>query len=94
MRERDIEKYFAKKVKEAGGKSYKFTSPGHAGVPDRIVLLPGRILFAEIKTEGGKLSPLQTIVHAEMRALGASVFVIWSKADVDVFIEGVQNDLV
>ena len=37
MRERQIEQNLAKAVKEAGGIAPKFTSPGFAGMPDRLV---------------------------------------------------------
>lgn len=41
MRERQIEQTLAKAVKAAGGIAPKFTSPGFAGMPDRLVLMPG-----------------------------------------------------
>ena len=37
MREQQIEQNLAKAVKEAGGIAPKFTSPGFAGMPDRLV---------------------------------------------------------
>ncbi|MDI5754298.1 VRR-NUC domain-containing protein, partial [Salmonella enterica subsp. enterica serovar Montevideo] len=47
-RENLIEKHLVAEVKKAGGVAYKFISPGHRSVPDRIVLLPGgRIVFVE-----------------------------------------------
>lgn len=36
-----IEKKLIDKVKSLGGRAYKFISPGNAGVPDRLVVLPG-----------------------------------------------------
>ena len=46
MREKIIEEKLTKAVKQNGGVCWKFTSPGTAGVPDRIVLMPGgRIAF-------------------------------------------------
>jgi Holliday junction resolvase-like predicted endonuclease len=51
MREIDIEQKLLTAVKAYGGVCWKFTSPGTAGVPDRIVLMPhGRIAFVEVKT--------------------------------------------
>ena len=41
MREKIIEEKLTKAVKQNGGVCWKFTSPGTAGVPDRIVLMPG-----------------------------------------------------
>ena len=40
MLEKDIEEKLRNKVKKLGGKAYKFVSPGNAGVPDRLVILP------------------------------------------------------
>mgnify|MGYP001041888205 CR=1 FL=1 len=53
MVEKEIEKLFCRKVKQAGGKAYKFVSPGNSGVPDRLVILPGgKIGFVELKAPG------------------------------------------
>lgn len=38
--EKDIESKLRNKVKELGGRAYKFVSPGNSGVPDRLVVLP------------------------------------------------------
>ena len=40
MLENELEKKLRDKVKKLGGKAYKFVSPGNAGVPDRLVVLP------------------------------------------------------
>ena len=48
--EKDIERKLADKIKMMGGLCLKFVSPGCAGVPDRIVLMPGgHIWFVELK---------------------------------------------
>ena len=87
MLERDIEKYLVEQVKTIGGRAYKFVSPGNAGVPDRIIVLPGdRIAFVELKAPGKKPTTLQESQIRKISALGAKVFVLDSKADVDYFI--------
>ena len=59
MREKIIEEKLTKAVKQNSGVCWKFTSPGTAGVPDRIVLMPGgRIAFVEVKAPGEKPRPL------------------------------------
>ena len=64
MRERQIEQNLAKAVKAAGGIAPKFTSPGFAGMPDRLVLMPGgHIGFVEVKAPGEKPRPLQLSRH-------------------------------
>ncbi|ASJ54877.1 nuclease [Brevibacillus formosus] len=87
MRERDIEKYLREQVKATGGQAYKFTSPGNAGVPDRLVLFPGgKIAFAELKAPGKKPTALQLVQCKKIRDLGFPVEIIDSKAEVDGFI--------
>jgi len=88
MRESSIEYIFNKCIKDQGGLSVKFTSPGMSGVPDRIVLMPGgRIVFAEIKAPGKKLRPLQLHRKEQLEEIGFKVYVIDSKAAIDDFIE-------
>ena len=68
MRERDIEKILVGEVKRMGGRAYKWVSPGNDGVPDRIVIFPGRRpVFVELKTETGKLCPLQAAQVAKLK---------------------------
>lgn len=89
MLEKDIEKLFRDEIKKAGGKAYKFTSPGNDGVPDRIVMLPGgRIVFVELKTDTGKLSRLQELQCKQIAELGQTVRVLYGLAEVrDFFLE-------
>ena len=85
--ERDIEKYFCKRVKMSGGWAIKFVSPGIAGVPDRIVLYPeGKIYFVELKRPGQKMRVLQKKIAKMLSAFGFNVFLIDRKMAVDDFI--------
>ena len=80
MLEKEIEKKFALAVKRAGGIAPKFVSPGYAGMPDRLVLLPdGVIAFAELKAPGQKPRPIQEARHRLLRRLGFRVYVIDSE---------------
>ncbi len=55
MREKEIEEYLVKHVRQCGGKAYKFVSPGNCGVPDRLTVFPnGVIAFIELKAPGEK----------------------------------------
>ena len=86
MLEKDIENLFRDEIKKAGGKAYKFTSPGNDGVPDRIVMLPGgRIVFVELKTDTGKLSRLQELQCRQIAELGQTVRVLHGLAEVRNF---------
>ena len=82
--ERDIERYLVRRTIEHGGKAYKWVSPGHVGVADRIVLLPGGVVwFVELKTAKGRLSPWQKLFAVDLRRMGMQYIVIRSKEEVD-----------
>ena len=53
MREKVIEQKLVAEVKKRGGICPKWVSPGFDGMPDRIVLLPGRHFgLVEVKAPG------------------------------------------
>ena len=86
MLERQIEAYLVKQVKDLGGIAYKFVSPANRGVADRIVMLPGGgVVFVELKTADGKLTPLQEQFAKDMTRLGQNYIVLRSKEEVDAF---------
>lgn len=93
MDEKVIERHLVEGVKRLGGMCLKFVSPGRAGVPDRVIILPhGRVVFAELKTEVGKLSKIQEFTINEMTKRGADVRVLYGLSDVKAFIEEVKSD--
>jgi len=92
LRERDIEKYLADQVKRHGGRSYKWSSPSHRGVPDRLVLFPNVILAVEVKALGKKPTELQAHEHRVLRCLGMTVKVVDSKDGVDILIKEYANE--
>ena len=50
MEEKRIEQKLVKMTSQSGGVALKFVSPGCAGVPDRLVLMPGgKAAFVEDK---------------------------------------------
>lgn len=76
-REKEIEKAFRIRVEKADGRCYKFVSPGRRGVPDRLVVMPGRpVWFAELKNADGDLRPEQVREIARLQRLGQRVEVI------------------
>lgn len=92
MLEKHVEQYFKKRVEEIGGKTYKFVSPAHRGVADRIACLPdGSTWFVEIKTEGGTVSPLQRIFATEMYKLKQKYTILWSKDHVDGWLASISE---
>jgi hypothetical protein len=88
MRESEIEKYLALRVKEMGGLCWKFTSPNLRGVPDRVVLLPGGVtVWVELKATGKTAQAQQMRRHRELRAVGQHVSVLDSFVRIDLFLE-------
>jgi len=83
MRESEIERYLVQRARTLGGVAYKFVSPGRVGVPDRIVVMPDRLMFVELKAPGKKPEPHQLREHQRLRSMGQSVYVVDSIAAVD-----------
>lgn len=78
--EQDVEQRLIDRIKAQGGDCYKFVSPGWAGMPDRLVLLPvplehqeivaRYVQFVETKAPNGKARPLQAVRIERLRELG------------------------
>ena len=93
MREKDIEKKFVKSVRQKGGIAPKFISPGFDGMPDRIVLLPGRHFgFVELKRPGEKPRPLQMARHRLLNKLGFPVYVLDNPDDIEKIIRHIGGE--
>jgi len=76
-KERDIEKRLTETVKKMGGISYKFVSPSHRSVPDRICIFPGgKTLFVECKAPGKHPTAGQAKELAKLEKAGCKVAVI------------------
>lgn len=64
------------------------------GCPDLVVCLPrGRVLWLEVKTESGRLSEAQEVMHADLRDLGHAVFVVRSLAEAIEAVRAGTKDL-
>ena len=85
--EKEIEAKLKDVVAAQGGLCLKWVCPGWAGVPDRIILLPGGyVIFAEVKRpKGGTLSELQKFWARKLKSLGFPCWVIWDEAAVRDF---------
>ena len=86
-KESDVEKYLHQQVTKLGGTTRKWVSPNYVGVPDRIVILNGSIEFVEVKTNTGKLSPMQEREIKRLREHGCQVHIVYGKEGVDLYIQ-------
>jgi hypothetical protein len=92
MRERDVEAYLVKRVRDLGGEVRKVQWIGRVGAPDRLVMLPHDAyvdhahccIWVELKAPSEKARPSQVREHERMRAMGQRVVVIDS-------IDGVEE---
>ena len=87
MREAEIEKYLVAQTQSRGGLALKLVSPGHSGVPDRIVILPGgRVGFLELKAPGETPRKEQLLWIDRLRLKGCLADWADTKDQVDEFL--------
>jgi hypothetical protein len=92
MREKTIERKLAQAAKAAGGIAMKLSCPGTAGMPDRLVLLPGgKAGFVEVKAPGQKPRPLQVARMGALRRLGFKAFVLDSEEQIQYIISELEG---
>lgn len=80
-------------VKSLGGKALKLKGP--PGFPDRTAILPGgRTIYIEMKRpRGGVVAEHQEIWHADLRAMGHEVEVLWTMTQVDAWLRKIARQL-
>ena len=87
IRENKVEKYLDQRVRGLDGLTRKWVSPGVDGVPDRICLLPGGIIyFVEVKTITGSISETQKREQKRISDTGAFVRTVFGEEEVDQLI--------
>lgn len=93
MREKQVEQALVKAVKANGGICPKFTSPGLAGVPDRLVLMPnGKLGFVEVKAPGKNPRALQLYRMKQLTDLGFQCFVLDEIEQIPELLERIGGD--
>jgi hypothetical protein len=73
IRESHIERTVCVWAKNDGWLIFKFSSPSLRGVPDRMFIKDGLIVFIEFKAPSKKPTPLQAATMAKMGRYGAKV---------------------
>ena len=91
--ESQLERKLCDKIKHLGGLPLKFVSPGRAGVPDRIILMPnGKIYFVEMKSSVGQTSIIQDYVFKKFSELGFKVHIINSVESLKNFLSVITDE--
>lgn len=85
QRESRIEKRLIHEVEKRGGLCLKFLSTV-SGVPDRMIVYKGRVLFVELKTEEGRLSALQRYWISQFGKCGVPIDVLYGLKDVSRYV--------
>lgn len=87
MLEKRLEQIFRDGINGLGGWAIKMNPAGLVGIPDRLVLLPGGLIFfVELKITTGRLSPMQNRIREKLEALGFRVHTLWTREQVDEFL--------
>lgn len=74
------------------GQAWKFVSPGTAGVPDRVVLIPGgKMAFVEVKRPGEKMRPIQLRRKRQIEKLGFRVFCLDDPDQIGEVLDEIQG---
>lgn len=89
--EKDVERWVGEKVKEMGGLWLKFVSPGHTGVPDRLLILHGTTLYVEMKDDNGRLSSIQKATLQTIAKQDVGVHVVYGRKGAEKFIQALKD---
>jgi hypothetical protein len=92
--ESKVEQQLVKGCKARGGWAAKMVDTGRRGAPDRELRFPeGKVIYAETKAADGILQSWQSHYHADLRALGFKVVVLWTIEHVDRFFANVDGGM-
>lgn len=84
-----VESHLKRQCDKRGVLCYKFTSPSNSGVPDRIIVANGKVIFLELKAPDEEPRKLQRHVMKALRKAGADVRV----ADTSALVDAVLDDI-
>lgn len=76
MNESRIERKVCHYAKSKGWLVFKFLSPSNRGVPDRIFIRKGKVIFVEFKSLNKKPTKLQTLIASKIESELIRVYLI------------------
>lgn len=91
--EKDAEKHLLRECTKRRWDCWKLTVPARKGVPDRMILTEkGMTIFAEVKTETGKVSALQARTIKRLSERGFPAFIVRGRSEVDHLINWIEKN--
>lgn len=87
MREASLEKLLVDRIKKAGGLCIKLPAAHTRGLPDRLVLISGIVIFVELKVDKGVLSLHQKHYIRILSGMGFRCEVIYGRMELVKFLE-------
>lgn len=88
-----LEATFRDRVRTMGGYTIKL-APTERGVPDRLAVFPkNRMYLVELKTETGRLSPIQMHWHSRMADRGVRVYTLYGEQQIKSWVAWVVESL-
>lgn len=88
--ESTVEKYLKKEANKLGFLCFKFTS-GDNGVPDRIIIGNGQVVFTEVKAPGEKPRPDQVMMLKKINQRGVPAVYVDTRDEVDNLLKQIQK---
>ena len=86
MREREIEKKACEFAAKNGWYQRKYKTANRRGLPDRIFIRRGIVMFIEFKATGEEATEQQKLEHDRIRKQGIEVYVIDNIEDAKVLL--------
>ena len=92
-RESALEAYLVRACRVRGYDCIKMDARTNKGIPDRLILYGyGQVVFCEVKTDRGLLSPMQMKMQEKLVSKGFKVKVVWTREDVDGLLTVMDHD--
>ena len=92
-REAHLERLLYGWVRTLGGVAIKL-APTVNGLPDRLVILPpGEMYLIELKTNLGRVSPIQQVWHTRLAQIGVEVVVLPGVEEIQAWIKARAREM-
>lgn len=78
-KENRVDWWLTRCVEDAGGFITKMHPMSNSGIPDRIIIMHGKVFFVELKTTGEKCTPIQVEMHKTLKTHGIDTYVLDTK---------------